>query len=129
MSHLNRNNMIIRWFCSMKLTEKIPSNELRSRLGLCSIENGLGCGCCHWYGHLEHMNPNTVDKKIVTGNNPRGYSRKAWFECIRDDFKVKCLEASLTQNRPTWHWTLNHWSQHRHGNEVVQPSNTGNNTL
>ena len=38
-SRLNRNDMMmIRWICSQKLTDKISSDELRIRLGLCSNE-------------------------------------------------------------------------------------------
>ena len=31
--------MMMRWICSTNLTDKIPSDELRSGLGLCNIEN------------------------------------------------------------------------------------------
>ena len=43
-SRLNRNMMMIRWICSTKLRVKVPSEELRSRLGLESIENALDVG-------------------------------------------------------------------------------------
>ena len=75
-SRLNRNDMMmIRWICSAKLRDKVPSEELRSRLGLGSIENALRCGRLRWYGHVQRMDPDTwpreVDKTIVTSNNPR----------------------------------------------------------
>ena len=42
-SHLNRNDMMmIRWICSAKLRDKVPSEELRRRLGKGSIENAVG---------------------------------------------------------------------------------------
>ena len=73
----------------------IPSDELKSQLGMCSIENVLRQEHLHWYSHLQHMDPDTwprmVDKTIVTGNSPRGCPRKTWFECIRNDLKVKRL--------------------------------------
>ena len=80
-SCLHRNDMMmIRWICSTKLTEKIPSDELKSQLGLCSIENVLRRGRLRWYGHLQRKDPDTwprkVDKKIVTGRNPRVHPRK-----------------------------------------------------
>ena len=44
-SRLNRNDMImIRWICSTKLRDKVPSEKLTSRLGLGSIENVLRSG-------------------------------------------------------------------------------------
>ena len=36
-----------------------------------------------------------VDKTIATNSNPRGHSRKTWLKYIRNDLKVKGLEASL----------------------------------
>ena len=44
-SHLNHNDtMMIGWILSVKLRDKAPSEELRSQLGLGSIENALRCG-------------------------------------------------------------------------------------
>ena len=96
-SHLNRNDIMIRWIFSTKLAYKISSDDLRSRLGLCSIENVLRHGNLCWYGHLQCMDPDTwprnVDNTIVTGGNPRGHPRKTWVECISNDLKVKGLEG------------------------------------
>ena len=98
-SRLNGNDMMmIRWICSAKLRDKIPSEELRSQLGLGSIENALRCGRLRWYGHVQRMDPDTwprkVDKTIVTGNNPRGRPRKTLLQCIKKDLAVKGLNAS-----------------------------------
>ena len=87
-SRLNRNDMMmIRWMCSTKLRDKVPSEELSSRLGLGSIENALRRGRLCWYGHVQCMGPDTwpkkVDKTIVTGNNSRGRPRKTWLQCIK----------------------------------------------
>ena len=79
---------MIRWICSAKLRDKVPSEELRSRLGLCSIENVLRCGCLRWYGHVQRMDPDTYPRKveniIVSGSNPRGRPRKTWMQCIKN---------------------------------------------
>ena len=79
-SRFNRNDMIIiRWICFAKLKDKVRTEELKSRLGLGSIENALRCGRLHWYGHVQRMDPDTcprkVDKTIVAANNPRGRPR------------------------------------------------------
>ena len=103
-SCLNHNDMMmIRWICSAKLSDKVPSEELRSRLGLGSTENALRCGRLRCYGHVQRMDPETwprkVDKTIVTGNNCRGCPRKTWLQCIKKDLAVKGLDASLVHNR------------------------------
>jgi len=39
---LERNDMtMIRWICSTKLSDKIPSNELKERLYLIGVEDAL----------------------------------------------------------------------------------------
>ena len=133
-SRLNRNDMMmmmIRWICSTNLRVKVPSEELRSRLGLESIENALRCGRLRWYGHVQRMDPDTwpknLDKTIVTGNSPMGRPRKTWLTRIRKDLAVKGLEASLVQNRNTWCRAIHYKSRSRRDNGVVQHSGTGNN--
>ena len=121
--------MMIRWICSAKLRDKVPSEELISQLGLGSIENVLRCGLLRWYGHVQRMDPDTwprkVDKTIVTGNNPRGYPRKTWLQCIKKDLAVKGLDASLVQNRKEWCWAIYSKSESGRDNGLVQPPGHG----
>ena len=44
---------------------------------------------------------------------------------MRNDLKLKGLEAWLAQNRTAWHWALNSKSESGCENEVVQPSDMG----
>ena len=108
-SRLNRNDMMmIDGYAPQSLETKYHRNfeELRSRLGLCSIENVLRCGRLRWYGHVQRMDPDTYPRKveniIVTGSNPRDRPRKTWMQCIKNDLSVKGLHASLAQNRSSW---------------------------
>ena len=130
-SRLNRNDMMIRWICSAKLRDKVPSEELRSRFDLGSIENALRCGRLRWYGLVQRMDldtwPRKVDKIIVTGNNPRSRPRKTWLQSIKKDLAVKGLGASLVHNRNAWRRAIHSKSRSRRGNGVVQSSDTGNN--
>ena len=122
---------MIRWICSAKLRDKVPSQELRSQLGLGFIEDALRCSCLCWYGHVQRMDPDTwppkVDKTIVTGNNPRGHPRKTWLQCIKKDLAVKGLDALLVQNIKAWCRVIHSKSPSGRDNGVVQPLDTGNN--
>jgi len=43
--HLERNDMMmVRWICSTKLSDKIPSNELKGRLHIIGVEDTLQWG-------------------------------------------------------------------------------------
>ena len=100
-------------------------------MGLGSIENALRCGHLLWYGHVQHMDPDTwprkVDKTVVTGNIPTGRPRKTWLQCIKKDLAVKGLDASLVHNRNAWNGAIHSKCQSRHNSSVVQPSDIGNN--
>ena len=52
----------------------------KKSIGFGFYRNALRCGRLCWYGHVQHMDlgtwPKKVDETIVTGNNPRGRSRK-----------------------------------------------------
>ena len=129
-TRLERNDMMmIRWICSAKLTDKIPSNELRDRMGLCSIQEILKCGRLRWYGHLQRMDPDMWPRKVldmkVEGRNPRGRPRKTWMECVGNDMKEKGLKKEQTMNRYEWRRAIKPLS--RHNKDGVQPSDTGNN--
>ena len=71
--------------------------------------------------------PREVDKTIVTGNNHRGRPRKTWLQCIKKHLAVKGLDASMGQNRETWCREIHSKSGSGRDNDVVQPSDTGNN--
>lgn len=119
------------WNYYPKLADKIPSDKPRSLLGLCSIENVLRRGrlCC--YSHIQYTDPVTgskkVDKTIITGSNPRSRRRNTWLECVRNDLKLKGLEALLEKNRIAWCCSLNPKSWCGRDNKGVQHSDTGNN--
>ena len=80
-SHLNHNYMMmIRWIYSTKLADKVQSDELRSRLGLCGTENVRRRRCLRWYDHLQCIDPDTWPRKALKttmiGSNPRVRPRK-----------------------------------------------------
>lgn len=69
-SRLHQNDLMMkRWRDSTKLTDKVPSDELRSRMGLCSTKNVMRLERLCWCRHLLHMDPDAY-KTIVPGNNP-----------------------------------------------------------
>ena len=106
-SRLIRNdNTMIRWICSTKLADRVPSEQLRSRLGLSSLEDALRWGRLRWFGHLERMDDECWPKKIVhinvDGSYPRGRPRKRWMDNVSSDLKHLRLEKTLAQDRVAW---------------------------
>ena len=129
LTRIERNDkMMIRWICSAKLADKIPSEELRMRLGLNSIDEMLHWGRLRWYGHLLRMTPDVWPRRVmdvkVGGKMPRGRPRKTWLECVGKDMTTAGIKPELAQDRHAWRRAI---TPRRQDKDCVQPSETGNN--
>lgn len=87
------DHAMLRWICSVKLSDKLSMKELRSRLKLHSVEDVLSYNRLRWFGHLHRM-PNELWPKMVlsfevAGSVPRGRPRKQWKENINKDLASK----------------------------------------
>ena len=52
---VRNDNTMIRWICSPKLCEKIAIPDLRTRMGILSIEDVIIYNRLRWFGHLQRM--------------------------------------------------------------------------
>jgi len=52
--------IIVRWMCNVKIKDRLPSKELRERLGIDGIILILQQNRLRWYGHV-------LRKKTLTG--------------------------------------------------------------
>ena len=70
---------MVRWMCSVKVKERLPSKELRERLGIDDIKLILQQNWLRWYGHVLRKEDNDWVKKCmeyeVEGSRPRGNQR------------------------------------------------------
>jgi len=66
---------MVRWMCGVKLQDRVPSKELRQRLGLDDIIMVLQQNSLRWYGHVLQKEDNDWVKKCteyeVDGVSPR----------------------------------------------------------
>jgi len=80
---------IVRWMCGVKLQDRIPSKELRRRLGLDDIISVLQQNRLRRYGHVLQKEDNDWVKKCmeyeVEGARPRGRRKKTWKEIVEKD--------------------------------------------
>jgi len=72
----------IRWMCGVKLKDRLPSKELRERLGVDDIALILQQNRLHWYGHVLRKDDDHWVKKCmeyeVEGSRPRGRPKRTW---------------------------------------------------
>ena len=69
---------MVRWMCGVKLKDRLPSTELRERLGIDDIALVLQQNRLHWYGHVLRKDD--------------------------DDWVKKCMEYEVQGPRPKMTW-------------------------
>ena len=53
---------MIRWICGVSFRDRVSSSELRSRLGLRSIDELMRDKRLRWFGHVERSDGAWIDK-------------------------------------------------------------------
>ena len=80
---------MVRWMCGVKLKDRLPSKELRERLGVDDITLILQQNRLRWYGHVLQKDVDDWVKKCmeyeVEGSRPRGRPKRTWKEVVRED--------------------------------------------
>ena len=94
---------MVRWMFGVKLKDRLPSKELRERLGVDDIalilqQNRL-------YGHVLRKDDDWVKKCMeyeVEGSRPRGRPKRTWKEVAREDCQARKLNEEDTMDRCKW---------------------------
>ena len=83
---------MVRWMCNVKVNDRVPSKELRERLGIDDIililqQNRLRC-----YGHVLRKEDTDWVKKCmeykVEGSRPRGRPKRTWREVVQKRWPI-----------------------------------------
>jgi len=97
---------MVRWMCGVKLQDKIPSKELRERLGLDDIILVLEQNRLRWYGHALRKGDSDWVKKCmeyeVEGARSRGRSKKNWREIVEKDCQARGLNRDDAMDCFRW---------------------------
>ena len=80
---MERNeNVMLRWMCGVTLRDKVLTVELRRRLGIEGVVEGMRRGRLRWFGHVERKK---VDDWVsacrnleVAGSRGWGRPRMTW---------------------------------------------------
>jgi len=77
---------MVRWMCGVRLKDRLPSKELRERLGIVDITLVLQQNRLRWYGHVLRKDDDDWLKKCmeyeVEGPRPRGRPKRTWREVV-----------------------------------------------
>jgi len=86
---------MVRWMCNVKVKDRVPTKELRERLGIDDIILILQQNRLRWYEHvLRKEDTDWVNKCMeyeVEGSRPRGRPKRTWKEVVQKDCQVRNL--------------------------------------
>jgi len=91
--------------CGNKVKDRLPSKELRERLGIDDIALVLQQNRLRWYGHVLRKENDWVKKCMeyeVEGQRPRGRPRRIWREVVREDCQLCKLNKEDAMDRSKW---------------------------
>ena len=97
---------MVRWMCGVKLKDRLPSKELRERLGVDDIALVLQQNRLRWYGHVLRKDHDDWVKKCmeheIEGSRPRGRPKKTWKEVVCEDCQARKLNKEDAMDRCKW---------------------------
>ena len=97
---------MVRWMCGVKLKDRLPSKELRERLGVDDIALVLQQNRLHWYGHVLRKDDDDWVKKCmecgVEGPRPRGRPMRTWREVVGEDRQAHKMNKVNAMDRCKW---------------------------
>ena len=101
---------MIRWICGARLSDRTPSGELLTRLGLEDITSVLRSRRLRWHGHVARASGciHTVTEMVVP-NDSRGKGRPplAWRDCVKRDIHECGLLDLDPLDRAAWRAGVN----------------------
>jgi len=97
---------MVRWMCNVKVKDRVPSKELRERLGTDYIILILQQNRLRWYGHVLQKEDTDWVKKCmkyeVEGSRPRGRPKRTWREVVQKDCQARDLNREDAMDRGRW---------------------------
>ena len=118
---LRNDNLMVRWICGQKLSDRVPTAQLQAKLGISSIDAAIRKARLRWFGHTVRMEmdawPKSIQALNIPGSAPRGRPQKRWIDCVNSDLQSLNLRKEDALDRLSWRSTIK--SGHA---RVVQPS-------
>ena len=92
---------MVRWMCDIKLKDRLPSKELRERLGVDDIALILQQNRLRWYGHVLRKDDDWMEYE-VEGSRPRGRPKRTWKDVVPEDCQAHTLNKEDAVDRCKW---------------------------
>ena len=104
---MERNeNVMLRWMCGVTLKDKVPTVELRRRLGIEGVVEVMRRGRLRWFGHVEQKEMDdwvsACRNLEVVGSRGRGRPKMTWRARLDGDMKDMGLRPGMAMDREMW---------------------------
>lgn len=97
---------MVRWMCGVSLRDRVPSAELRERMGIESVSDVVKRSRLRWLGHVLRKDDGDWVKRSmsyeVEGVRGRGRPRMTWNQVVEKDMRECGLKKEDAQNRVKW---------------------------
>jgi len=97
---------ILHNLCNVKVKDRVPSKELRERLGIDDIILILQQNRLQWYEHVLRKEDTDWVKKCmeyeVEGSRQRGRPKRTWREVVQKDCQARNLNREDATDRSRW---------------------------
>ena len=94
---------MVRWMCGVSLKDRVPSAELRERMGIESVSDVVKQNRLKWLGHVQQKDDDDWVKKImsfeVEGKRGWGRPRMTWSQVVAMDMRECGLKREDVNDR------------------------------
>ena len=98
---------MVRWMCGIKLKDRLPSKELRQRLGIDDIALVLQQNRLRWYGHVLRKDDDDWVKKCMEYEVEGPRPKRTWREVVREDCQAHKMNKEDAMDRCKWRKMIN----------------------
>ena len=98
-------NVTLRWMCGVTLRDKVPTVELRRRLGIEGVVEVMRRGTLRWFRHVDDW-VSACRYLEVAGSRGRGRPRMTWTARLDGDMKDMGLRPEMAMDREKWRCSI-----------------------
>jgi len=88
--------------CGVKLKDRLPSKELRERLGIADIALVLQKNRLRWYGHVLQKDDDDWVKKCMEYEVQGPRPKRTWREVVQEDCQARKMNKEDAMDSCKW---------------------------
>ena len=85
--------------------DRVRNDVIRTTLKVSELSGKLSETRLRWYGHVLQRDEEYVGqqmRRMVVGTRGRGWPKRRWMDCVREDLRVSGVMEKDALDRPNW---------------------------